>query len=450
MKKVFLKWVAMLLLFALFSMSLTACGTSNSSTINASDENGNSQSGNGISIIDNRNKGDLDSPSPSASEPSTPKSTSTPPKPTPTPVPATPEPTKSPGVDVYEAFVKATTLQKKDLKTDTAGAYCYKGIRLSVKDAGDIFGDYVIAQCAIYNGVARKMEQICANDGALFNSSEGEFYQILLGEDKPESYEEFKALVRTLEEYIVYDPTEREIFHAFEALDCVDGEIDTANRKYSFTINDLTKAAASLHVSEEMLGYMLAYATIYTPLPEQAFQWSDNSVTINLNIGIPPKNPPIRSYDVDNPTYIYTGEFNYCCSDFTYALNDVLMRMDRNLRTLKSSSDGHVSWIYNVNDRNTAVVTILFTGADEHPDADDEFRMFAGSVTLGDDWVTAVMGMIMASDPKLSFDEAKELGTALIEGLKKDTVSTKERDGLTFVVMPLSSTELSVWIGVKQ
>ena len=447
-----MKKILCMILIIIMAFSFPACASQNSesSIVNSPDESSKPQAENGIVIVDNRNKGDSDNTSPSASEPSTPKPTSTSPTPTPTPVPPTPEPTKSPGADVYEAFVKATTLQKKDLKTDTAGAYCYKGIRLSVKDASDIFGDYVIAQCAIYNGVAREMQQICANDGALFNSSDNEFYQILLGQNKPKSYEEFKALVRTLGKYIVYDPTEREIFKAFESLDCVVGEIDTANRKYSFTINDLTKAAASLHVSEEMLGYMLAYATIYTPLPEQTFQWGENSLTINLNIGIPPKNPPIRSYDVDNPTYIYSGEFNYCCSDFTYALNDVLMRMDRNLRTLKSSSDGHVSWIYNVNDRNTAVVTIVFNGSDEYPDADDEFRLFAGSVDLGDDWVTAVMGMIMASDPKLSFDEAQELGTALIEGLKKDSVSTIEKDGLSFVVMPLSSTELSVWIGVKQ
>ena len=439
-----------LVLIIIIALSFPACASQNSesSTVNSPDESVKPQTGNGIVIVDNRNKGDSDNNLSSTSESSTPKPTSTPP--TLTPVPATPEPTKSPGADVYEAFKKATSLQKKDLKTDAAGAYCYKGIRLSVKDASDIFGDYVIAQCAIYNGVARKMEQICANDGLLFNSSDNEFYQILLGENKPKSYEEFKTIVRTLGKFIVFDPTEREIFKAFESLDCVEGEIDTANRQCSFTINDLTKAAASLHISEEMLGYMLAYATIYTPLPEQTFQWGENSVTINLNIGIPPKNPPIRAYDVDNPTYIYSGEFNYCCSDFTYALNDVLMRMDRNLRTLKSSSDGHVSWIYNVNDRNTAVVTILFTGADEYPDADDEFRLFAGSVTLGDDWVTAVIGMIMASDPKLSIDDAQELGTALIEGLKKDSVSTKERDGLSFVVMPLSNTELSVWIGVKQ
>ena len=439
-----------LVLIIIIALSFPACASQNSesSTVNSPDESVKPQTGNGIVIVDNRNKGDSDNNLSSTSESSTPKPTSTPP--TLTPVPATPEPTKSPGADVYEAFKKATSLQKKDLKTDAAGAYCYKGIRLSVKDASDIFGDYVIAQCAIYNGVARKMEQICANDGLLFNSSDNEFYQILLGENKPKSYEEFKTIVRTLGKFIVFDPTEREIFKAFESLDCVEGEIDTANRQYSFTINDLTKAAASLHISEEMLGYMLAYATIYTPLPEQTFQWGENSVTINLNIGISPKNPPIRAYDVDNPTYIYSGEFNYCCSDFTYALNDVLMRMDRNLRTLKSSSDGHVSWIYNVNDRNTAVVTILFTGADEYPDADDEFRLFAGSVTLGDDWVTAVIGMIMASDPKLSFDEASALGTALIEGIKSDNVSTKERDGLSFVVMPLSNTELSVWIGVKQ
>lgn len=425
------------------SFTFPACASKNidSSTSNSPNDSGEPQSGNDIVIVDNRDKADANNaPSPSPT-PSTPK---------PTPAPSTPEPTKTPGADVYEAFLRATTLQKKDLKTDAAGAYCYRGIRLSVKDASEIFGDYVISQSAIYNGIARKMEQICANDGLLFYSSDNEFYQILLGENKPKSFEEFKALARTLGEFIVYDPTEREIFKAFEALDCVVGEIDTANRKYAFTINNLVKAATSLHVSEEMLGYMLAYATIYTPLPEQAFQWGGNSVTIDLNIGIPPKNPPMRSFDVDNPTYITSGEFNYCCSDFTYALNDVLMQMDRNLRTLKSSSDGHVSWIYNVNDRNNAVVTILFTGADEYPDADDEFRLFAGSATLGDDWVSAVMGMILASDPKLSFDDAKDLGTALIEGLKTNNVSTIERDGLSFVVMPLSNTELSVWIGVKQ
>lgn len=423
------------------AFSFPACASQNSeiSTVNSPYESSNPQAGNGI-VVDNRDKVNSENTSSSTSVSSTPKPTSTPP---------TPEPTKRPGADVYEAFIKATTLQEKDLKTDVAGAYCYKGIRLSEKDVEEILGDYSISQSAIYNGVARKMEQICANDGFLFNSSDNEFYQILLGENKPQTYEEFKALVRTLGNYIVYGPTEREIFKAFESLDCVVGEIDTTNRKYSFTINDLTKAAASLHVSEEMLGYMIAFTAIYPASPE-SFQWGENSVTINFSVGIPPTLPPMRSYDVDNPTYIHSGEFNYCCSDFTYALNDILMEMDQNIRTLKSSTDENIIWIYNLNDKTSSVATIIFADAEELPDANDEFQQIAWKPNPArEDWAVPLLCTIMASDPKLSFDEAVELGSAIFEKVDGIT-SSIERDGLTFHFLPLILPEFSVWIVVNQ
>lgn len=411
----------MLIIVMAFSFSACASKNSDSSTVNRPDESSTPQTGNGIVIVDNRNKDNSENTSSSASESST---------------PSTPEPTKHPGADVYEAFLKATTLQKKDLKTDVAGAYCYKGIRLSEKDIEEILGDYAISQSAIYNGVARKMEQICANDGFLFNSSDDAFYQILLGENKPQTYEEFKVLARTLGKYIVYDPTEREIFQAFESLDCVVGEIDTENRTYSFTINDLAKTAASLHVSEEMLGYMIAYTAIYPPSPD-AFQWGENSVTVNFYVGIPPTLPAMRSYDVDDPTYIYSDGFNYCCSDFTYALNDILMQLDRDMRTSKSSSYGHASYIFNANTGASDVVILYFSDPSKDPlDAKDEFLLLLGEWEPDTEdlvWAHAITGMIMASDPKLSYDEATDLGSTILgEPLEDGTTDFVKRDGLAY------------------
>ena len=108
--------IATLLLLAAFLITLSACGNNASSTNNGSDINSDSQYYNS-EAIENRNVDEVKE-SPKA-VPDTPK-----------PMPATPVPvpTKSPGADVYDAFLKATALQKKDLIKDN-GRLSASGIR---------------------------------------------------------------------------------------------------------------------------------------------------------------------------------------------------------------------------------------------------------------------------------------------------------------------------------
>lgn len=104
------------------------------------------------------------------------------------------------------------------------------------------------------------------------------FFQILIGSgNEPENWNE---LANDLYSFILLDGTEKEIISKLETLDCVNGTFDYDVRSYSFEISDLEMAASDLHISQEMLGYVLAKLNEYT----DDIVFDGNSITCSLEV----------------------------------------------------------------------------------------------------------------------------------------------------------------------
>ena len=391
------RWISILLILVI-SLSLCGCGRSDSSEVSAPPEES-------ISVLEH----DLESE-------------------------AVEE--EASDVDTYTAFREAISLEQADVDIDSLPSQTsYHGLRLSATDCALIGDQYVISQSALYNGVAQTLERICANEGFLYDSADEEFFEILLGTSKPLTFDSFRNSAEKLSSFIVFDATEREIFKALEPLKSVTGNFDFEKRVYSFEIKDLKDAAEELGITEVMLGYMLAYTTIYSVNNDQDYQWSKNAVKINVVLNVE-KSEPLKSFDVNQPSYVIGDVFNRVCRDYICDLNDILAELSFSVKAM-DSSNSYSGWIYDQNDTSDAIATIVFSGPDGDVTIDsdmDKISAYAASFkTEKDNLAAAVVGFLMCSDPVITVDRAKEIGSELVEGLKTDSVSSIKTDGIIFM-----------------
>ena len=139
-----------------------------------------------------------------------------------------------------------------------------------------IGSELVVNQGAMYEEIAGGLALYC--DFGLSQSLDEAFFQILIGSgNKPENWNE---LANDLYSFILLDGTEKEIISKLETLDCVNGTFDYDVRSYSFEISDLEMAASDLHISQEMLGYVLAKLNEYT----DDIVFDGNSITCSLEV----------------------------------------------------------------------------------------------------------------------------------------------------------------------
>lgn len=173
--------------------------------------------------------------------------------------------------DAYEDMISAT-----DHLSIINDGYEFKGYPISKDSVSKIGGKLVVNQGAMYEEIAGGLALYC--DFGLSQSLDEAFFQILIGSgNEPENWNE---LANDLYSFILLDGTEKEIISKLETLDYVNGTFDYDARSYSFEISDLEMVASDLHISQEMLGYVLAKLNEYTG----DIVFDGNSVTCSLEV----------------------------------------------------------------------------------------------------------------------------------------------------------------------
>lgn len=173
--------------------------------------------------------------------------------------------------DAYEDMISAT-----DHLSITNDGYEFKGYPISKDSVSKIGSELVVNQGAMYEEIAGGLALYC--DFGLSQSLDEAFFQILIGSgNEPENWNE---LANDLYSFILLDGTEKEIISKLETLDCVNGTFDYDVRSYSFEISDFEMAASDLHISQEMLGYVLAKLNEYT----DDIVFDGNSITCSLEV----------------------------------------------------------------------------------------------------------------------------------------------------------------------
>lgn len=92
-----------------------------------------------------------------------------------------------------------------------------------------------------------------------------EIASTVFGIDKPESYDDMKPYVDSVFSYITPDATLPQILSWIQECTTVSGEFDYEKANFSFEITDLTATAKEMHITEKMLGYVLAVIDEYGP-----------------------------------------------------------------------------------------------------------------------------------------------------------------------------------------
>lgn len=104
-------------------------------------------------------------------------------------------------------------------------------------------------------------------DGFSINLNSGSSYSSEMVGVKTTSREEFQPYYDNLSQFILNKTSNQDklivLMNKFQANSQVSGNFDYDSRNFSFTINDCNACANEMGVSEESLGFILAFLTIY-------------------------------------------------------------------------------------------------------------------------------------------------------------------------------------------
>lgn len=152
---------------------------------------------------------------------------------------------------VHSAYMNAINISVTEIEKNENG-YIYEDITLTENEAS-----YPVAG-SIYRSLAIQLEGFYKLGEEYYGGWGNDIIPIIFGHEKKETWNSAEEEIYSVESFINrYNPI-GEIFSQLEGLTCVQGEFDYENHNMKFTIQDLTKAAQELNVSEEMLGYILA------------------------------------------------------------------------------------------------------------------------------------------------------------------------------------------------
>lgn len=189
---------------------------------------------------------------------------------------------------VEKAYGTAINLTKSDLSIEYEigdfNTWMYKGISLTYEDC-EFINDTrlnpkgLVNQDALYCSLAETIADLIKLDEKNKNISYKDDAKILFGE-VPESQEEFIKRAKEVSSFITSNDSTTSILKALENCDGVNGTFDYANNKFDFMIADVSECAASLGVSEDVLGYMLAFFNMYPA----DITFENNSCSFSLTI----------------------------------------------------------------------------------------------------------------------------------------------------------------------
>lgn len=183
--------------------------------------------------------------------------------------------TKEPTISVVEeAYTTAITLTKSSLDKsnrykdgETSISWSYEGLYFTDDDCewinNALNSKGTVNQGAIY----RAMAVILDNYDTELYSDYSKYSEILIG-STPDTMDDFLVYVTNANKFICNEDSLISIMRALQQSNSVSGTFDYDKNQlgvYDFTISDVSKCAADLKVSEEMLGYILAFLDEYAP-----------------------------------------------------------------------------------------------------------------------------------------------------------------------------------------
>lgn len=179
-------------------------------------------------------------------------------------------------VAAESAYNIAITLTKADLTVES-GSYCYNGIPLLKDDCEWIDSSWntegTVNQGAIYRKMAYLLEGLKYNDYT-------DYAEYIIGYI-PQTKDDFTPYAENAKNFITINDSVQNIMKKFESLSVVNGEFDyEANTigNYNITISNLSKCAKEMQISEEILGYIIAFLNEYT----DDITFDNNTCTIVL------------------------------------------------------------------------------------------------------------------------------------------------------------------------
>lgn len=174
------------------------------------------------------------------------------------------------------AYNIATSLTKYDL-TEEDNYYLYNDIPLLKDDCEWINSSWntegTVNQGAIYRKMAYLLEGLKYNDYT-------DYAEYIIGYI-PQTKDDFTPYAENAKNFITINDSVQNIMKKFESLSVVNGEFDyEANTigNYNITISNLSKCAKEMQISEEMLGYIIAFLNEYT----DDITFDNNTCTIVL------------------------------------------------------------------------------------------------------------------------------------------------------------------------
>lgn len=184
----------------------------------------------------------------------------------------------------YDAYLTAIDIGVDNLKQDSIGSYSYMGIIIPEKETINWMGGKKdkLEHGAMYRSLAMKLEGFYLLGKKFYPNWDRDSIVswTIFGFDKKKSWQRMKPYVDKASKIINSDShTIGEILRQFSKLNCVKGKFDFKNGSFKFTIKNLTKAAHQLGITEEMLGYILAFIDEYS----DGASFSENSYKLNMH-----------------------------------------------------------------------------------------------------------------------------------------------------------------------
>lgn len=174
------------------------------------------------------------------------------------------------------SYNTATSLTKYDL-TEEGDYYLYNNIPLLKDDCEWIDSSWntegTVNQGAIYRKMAYLLEGLKYNDYT-------DYAKYVIGYI-PETKDDFTPYAENAKNFITINDSVQNIMKKFESSSVVNGEFDYESNtigKYNITISNLSECAKEMQISEEMLGYIIAFLSEYT----DDITFENNTCTIIL------------------------------------------------------------------------------------------------------------------------------------------------------------------------
>lgn len=174
------------------------------------------------------------------------------------------------------SYNTATSLTKYDLNEE-GDHYLYNNIPLLKDDCEWIDSSWntegTVNQGAIYRKMAYLLEGLKYNDYT-------DYAEYIIGYI-PQTKDDFTPYAENAKNFITINDSVQNIMKKFESSSVVNGEFDYESNtigKYNITISNLSECAKEMQISEEMLGYIIAFLSEYT----DDITFENNTCTIIL------------------------------------------------------------------------------------------------------------------------------------------------------------------------